>query len=209
MQTPDRPAIIMGATGEYVTFRELDERSRAIAQALRARGLSEGSHIAVMMQNNRAYLEVTWAAQRSGLYYTAINSHLRASEVQYVLDDCGATALVSSEAMHEVVAQLDLSRVPTRIAVDGGLPGFEGYDDLLTSSAASLVDEREGREMLYSSGTTGHPKGVRKPLPEAAFGEPSAAPVLMAQAMAAYASAPTPCICPPRRSTTRRRSSTR
>src|SRR4051794_10020853 len=126
-QTPDRPAIIMGGTGECVTYAELDERSRFIACALRDRGLVEGDHIAVMMENNRSYLQVTWAAQRSGLYYTAINSHLRASEVQYVLDDCGAAALVSSDAMHEVVTQLDLSRVPTRIAVGNGLPGFENY----------------------------------------------------------------------------------
>src|SRR3954451_8688047 len=112
------------------------------------------------MENNRPFLEVAWAAQRSGLHYTAVNSHLRPAEVQYVLDDCGATAVVSSEAMAELVAGLDLSRIPVRIAAVGDVPGFERYDDVLAATDGGPLDgEREGREMLYSSGTTGRPKG--------------------------------------------------
>src|SRR5687767_13453306 len=95
--TPDSPAIVMASTGETVTYAELEDRSTRFARALRSRGVGAGDHIAVLMENNRPFLEVVWAAQRSGLYYTAINSHLRSSEVQYVLDDCGAIALVSSE----------------------------------------------------------------------------------------------------------------
>ncbi len=112
------------------------------------------------MENNRAYLEVTWAAQRSGLYYTAINKHLRPSEVQYILDDCGAVALVASEAMTDVVAGLDLSRISMRVSVSGSLDGFERYDDVLAASAPMPEEHaREGREMLYSSGTTGRQGG--------------------------------------------------
>jgi long-chain acyl-CoA synthetase len=184
--TPDVPAIIMGATGESVSFAELDDASRRLARAFRSHGLREGSHIAVVMENNLAFLEVTWAAQRSGLYYTVINNHLLAAEVQYVLDDCGAAALVSSPAMADVVTELDLSRVPLRIAVGGGVPGFEAYADFVREhSAESIDDEREGREMLYSSGTTGRPKGVRKPLPGTSFGDPSSLPVQVAQGVAA------------------------
>ena len=85
--------------------------------------------------------------------------------MQYVLDDCGATALVSSAAMADVVAGLDLSRISVRISAVGDLAGFERYDDVLAGAVAGpLDDEQEGREMLYSSGTTGRPKGVRKPL---------------------------------------------
>src|SRR5262249_25992810 len=135
------------------------------ARALRARGLGVGDHIAILMENSPAFVEVAWAAQRSGLYYTAINRHLRAGEVQYVLDDCGAAALVTSKAMADVVESLDFSRIPVRVSAEGDLAGFERYRDMLAAeSAAPLDDECEGREMLYSSGTTGRPKGVRKPL---------------------------------------------
>jgi len=137
------------------------------------------------MENNARFLEVAWAAQRSGLWYTAINSHLRAGEVQYVLDDCDAMALVASAAMADVVAGLDLARIPVRVAAVGDLPAFERYDEVVAGAAPGpLDDEREGREMLYSSGTTGRPKGVRKELPGTPFGDPSATPVQLAQALA-------------------------
>ncbi len=152
--------------------------------------MQPGDHIAIVMENNRAYLEVAWAAQRSGLHYTAINSHLHASEVQYVLDDCGATALVSSAAMADVVDGLDLARVAIRVSADGELPGFESYEALLAAVDGGALDEQEGREMLYSSGTTGRPKGVRKERPGTAFGDPAAAPVQIAQGIAHYGIAP-------------------
>jgi long-chain acyl-CoA synthetase len=184
-RSPDAPALIMGGSGETVTYAELDDRSTRLARALRDRGVGPGDHVAILMENNRPYLEAAWAAQRSGLYYTAINSHLRSAEVQYVLDDCGAVALVASAAMAEVVAGLDLSRIPVRISGLGALDGFESYDEVLAATPdGPLEDEREGREMLYSSGTTGRPKGVRKVVPGTPFGDPSATPVQLARALA-------------------------
>jgi long-chain acyl-CoA synthetase len=183
--TPDAPAIVM-AGGGTVTYAELDDRSCRFAAALRSRGLGPGDHIAILMENDRPFLEVAWAAQRSGLYYTAINSHLRPGEVQYVLDDCGAKALVSSSAMDAVVDGLDLSRVGVRVSAAGSLPGFSSYGSVLAdASPLDPADECEGREMLYSSGTTGRPKGVRKELSLAPLGDPSAPPVLVAQALQA------------------------
>ena len=182
--TPDAPAIIMGTSGETTTFAELHDRSRRFARALRSRGVQEGEHIAILMENNRPYLEVAWAAQRSGLYYTAINSHLRPAEVQYILDDCGARALITSAAMADVVAGLDLSRVPIRVSAAGELPGYDSYDAILAGEAPDPLEEREGREMLYSSGTTGRPKGVRKPLTGSSLGDPSAASVQVAMGIA-------------------------
>src|SRR5918996_367142 len=88
-ERPDPAALVMAGSGEVVTYRQLDERSNRMAHALRAHGLGTGDHIAILMENNRAYLEVAWAAQRAGLYYTAINSHLRPGEVHYILDDSG------------------------------------------------------------------------------------------------------------------------
>jgi long-chain acyl-CoA synthetase len=184
-RTPERAAIVMGSSGETVSYAQLEDRSTRLAKAWRARGLAAGDHVAVFMENNRQYLEVTWAAQRSGLYYTAINSHWRAAEVQYVLDDCGAIAFVSSAAMADVVAELDLSRLSVRVSAVGDLPGFERYDDVVAAEAPGpFADECEGREMLYSSGTTGRPKGVRKVLPATPLGDPAATPVQLAQALA-------------------------
>jgi fatty-acyl-CoA synthase len=189
--TPDAPAIVMGTSGQTTSYAELEDRSARFARALRARGLGTGDHVAIVMENSRAYLEVAWAAQRSGLHYTAVNSHLHPAEVQYILDDSGAVAIVASEAMAEVVAGLDVSRITARVSVVGDLPGFDRYEDVIGAEAPGpLPDEQEGREMLYSSGTTGRPKGVQKPLPGTPFGDPSAVPVQLAQAISAYGIAP-------------------
>jgi acyl-CoA synthetase (AMP-forming)/AMP-acid ligase II len=176
-------AIIMGRSGETVTYAQLDERSSRFASVLRRRGLRVGDHIALLLANDRAFLEVAWAAQRAGLYYTAINSHLRCAEVQYVLDDCGAAALVSSADLADVVAGLDVSKVPVRVSTHGELAGFERYEDVLTDSSLPLDNQCEGREMLYSSGTTGFPKGVRKPLPGTTFGDQNSVPAQIALTM--------------------------
>src|SRR5258708_14491699 len=129
--TPDVPAIAMGASGETVTYAQLEERSARFARALRSRGLAAGDHIAIFMENNRPYLEVAWAAQRSGLYYTAVNTHLRPGEVQYVLDHCGAVAVIASQALPEVVSRLVLSRLRGPLCPFGALDAFERYADVL------------------------------------------------------------------------------
>jgi acyl-CoA synthetase (AMP-forming)/AMP-acid ligase II len=183
---PDATAIVMAATADTRTYRQVDEASNRFARLLRARGLETGGHIALLMENTISYLELAWGAQRSGLYYTALNNHLRSSEVQYILDDCGATVLVTTPAMAEVVSLLDLTRVPIRLVVGGPLAGFDDYASSVEPFApAPLDDESEGREMLYSSGTTGKPKGVRKTLPATPLGDPSAAPVQIAMGLAA------------------------
>ncbi len=178
---PDRPAVIMAGTGQVTTYRQLDERSNRLAHVLRAAGLGVGDHLALMMENSAELLEVTWAAQRSGLYYTALNSHLRRSEVQHILDDCGAVAFVVSARLGDVARELDLDRIRLRVAVGGAVDGFESYDEVLARGRAMPIgDEAEGREMLYSSGTTGVPKGVRKTLTPGPPGDPNSASVQIA-----------------------------
>ena len=91
-----KPAVIMGSTGETMTYAELDARSNQLAQVFLAEGLRPGDHVAIFLENALHYMEVVWAAQRSGLYYTPISALLTRRELDYVVDDCGAVALVAS-----------------------------------------------------------------------------------------------------------------
>jgi acyl-CoA synthetase (AMP-forming)/AMP-acid ligase II len=170
--TPDKPAYVMG--DEVVTYAELDARSNQCAQLLRSRNHGVGSSIAILLPNDPHYFEICWAAQRAGLYYTPISTHLTAGEIEYIARDCGAEALIASHALGEVSEEL-AGRLPslrTRFMVGGTTPGFESYEDAVRPLPETPIpDEREGQDMLYSSGTTGHPKGIRLPLPERAVGE--------------------------------------
>jgi fatty-acyl-CoA synthase len=182
LATPDRPAIIMGESGTVTTFGQLERRANQAAQLLHRVGLRPGDAVAILMQNHPRFLEITWGAQRSGLRYTAINSHLTPAEVQYILDDCGARAIITSAGVVDAVARLDLSKVPARFMVDGAVAGFESYEDHVEKGPDTPLEvELEGTEMLYSSGTTGRPKGIRKPLPAVPLGDPAARQVQIAQ----------------------------
>jgi long-chain acyl-CoA synthetase len=174
---PDRTAIVMAGSGDTVTFRELDERSNQLAHLLRDAGLRRGDHMALFMENHPRFLEVVWAALRSGLYITAINSHLTAEEVAYIVGDCDAQAFVSSSAMAGVATTVpwgELPRVSVRLMVDGTdeASGFRSYEEATAAFPTTMIDdESTGATMLYSSGTTGRPKGVLRPLPDTKPGE--------------------------------------
>jgi fatty-acyl-CoA synthase len=164
---PDKPAVIMGASGTTVSFRQLDDRSNRLAQLWWSAGFRPGDHVAILMENNPRYFEVAWAALRSGLYLTAVSSYLTAEEAAYILDDCGARALVTSTAKRAVAEDLVplTPRIELRLVVDGPAEGHETYEDAVASHPAEpLADEPLGDFMLYSSGTTGRPKGIKRPL---------------------------------------------
>ncbi len=133
-----------------------------------------GDVVALLTDNQPEAFEVYWAALRSGLYVTAINHHLAPDEVAYVLDDCGATALVISATTSELVSRTSVpDRIHTRLAFGGAVPGFDDYGAALaTASSEPLPAQPHGDDFLYSSGTTGRPKGIKAPLPTFAVDEP-------------------------------------
>jgi len=174
---PNKPAYIMGTTGQVVTYRELDDDSNRVAQLLYDRGLRFGDHVAVFMDNNAEYLKVIWAAQRSGLYFTAVNYHFNAEEVAYILDDCDAKAVFVAAELGDAVRELVPvmpATVETPVVVGGSVDGYERFEDLIPGyPAAPLAEELEGMAMLYSSGTTGRPKGIKHPNARRAVGVPA------------------------------------
>jgi long-chain acyl-CoA synthetase len=174
--TPDKPAVIMAGSGKVITFRELDEESNRLARLLRAEGLRPGDHVAFMLENHPSFLAIAWAAQRSGLYYTAISSRLRADELAYIIDNCGARVFISSARVAEVAAAVGevTPGVTLRLMAGGTHPGFDSYEERIAAHPPTPVeDECEGVDMLYSSGTTGRPKGVKPALSKAPVGTPN------------------------------------
>ncbi|WP_037570958.1 acyl-CoA synthetase [Phaeacidiphilus oryzae] len=178
---PDRPAAIMAGSGETLTYAALEDRSARLADALRSAGLRPGDTLAMLTENTLRAYEIYWAARRSGLYVTPVNNHLAASEAAYIVRDCEARALFLSPALGElpvrVLAELGADRPALCVALPAGsgpsVPGCEDYERLL--AAASPVPPAEqplGADLLYSSGTTGRPKGIRIELPDRQVHEP-------------------------------------
>ena len=168
---PDQPAFIMGSTGETVTYAEYEARANRLAQLFRAQGLRHGDHIAVFMENNARFLETEAAGDRTGLYYTLVNSYLSAEELAYVLEDCKARILITSTAKRDVALEAakqspGIERFLMVGAPEDGDGPFESYETAVSRFPAEPVDdEQQGAPMLYSSGTTGRPKGIWRPLP--------------------------------------------
>ncbi|HSB24451.1 MAG TPA: AMP-binding protein, partial [Burkholderiaceae bacterium] len=175
-QHPDRAAFVMAGTGETVTYAEHEQRTNRLAHLLRAEGLKRLDHYAIFMENNNRYLECNGAGERSGLYYTCINSYLTADETAYIIDNSQSQVLITSVAKLPV-AQGALARCPRVrrcLVVDGGAAvralDDPRYVDFAEATAkypgTPIADEWLGTPMLYSSGTTGRPKGIIRPLPE-------------------------------------------
>jgi len=165
--TPDKPAVIMAGSGRQLTYRELDDSSRQLAVALADLGLVKGDVIAMLSDNAVECFVVYWAALRSGLYLTAVNFHLTAGEVAYIVDDCDAKVLIADGGLGELAEQVraQVPGVEHAYSFGAALDGFDSYADLLTSAGDRRpADQPRGSDMLYSSGTTGRPKGIKPPL---------------------------------------------
>lgn len=161
---PDKPAVIVAETGEIHTYKQLDEASNRAAQFFRSRGLKAEDVVAFMVENTPAFYDLTWGAQRSGLRYVCLSTRLTADEADYILQNSGARLFVMSASLAPLAAQL--STDVERYALGGSIPGYGSWEDAIAAMPATpIADERAGVDMLYSSGTTGRPKGVRVPLP--------------------------------------------
>jgi acyl-CoA synthetase (AMP-forming)/AMP-acid ligase II len=163
-ERPDAVALLIG--DESITYAELHERAMRVAGLLNEAGLRRGDAVALMLTNRREFLEVTWGCQLSGLYYTPVNTHLTFDEVSYIVDDCGARALFIDASMAQLAADLRSrdGNVDVWVAVGAQWDGWQTYDTAL-AAVTSAAEPSDGSEMLYSSGTTGRPKGIRRPLP--------------------------------------------
>src|SRR5438128_2262576 len=168
---PQQPAIIMAQSGEAVTYAELERRSNRLAHFLRASGLGRLDHYAIFMENNARYVECCSAGERAGLYYTCVNSYLTPEELAYIVDNSESKILITSTAKRDVALQAlaQCPRIERCLVVDGAGDGGRvvNLDAAVDEFPATPIpDESLGAGMLYSSGTTGQPKGILRPLPD-------------------------------------------
>jgi acyl-CoA synthetase (AMP-forming)/AMP-acid ligase II len=168
-ETPGKAAAHFPDLGTSVTFGALDARANRAAQWLIALGLQPGDGIALLMDNRPEFLELAFACRRAGVYYTPLSVHLRPQEVAYMLGDAQAKVIVVSPGLADLAQSLlregATGAVPG-FAVGEGVEGYASYEDALAAfpAPAPLPERPVGAEFLYSSGTTGLPKGIKRPL---------------------------------------------
>src|ERR1700749_3899152 len=178
---PDKPAVIMADGSRAVTFAELDRQSCQVSRLLAGLGVGPGDHVAVFMANRLDYLAIAWGVQRRGTYWTPVNWHLAPDEASYIVEDCGAKVLFAPPETADVAARI-AARLPGLIVFVTGTdhPGLQRYEEAIAAQPASQPrDEVEGMYFLYSSGTTGRPKGVLRESTFPPFGTGTGLELLM------------------------------
>jgi long-chain acyl-CoA synthetase len=173
----EQAAVIMATSGDSITYAELEARSNRLAHLYRAHGLRRLDHVANLMENLLRFFEVNAAGERTGLYYTNINTYLSAEEVAYVVNDSQALIVVTTVAQRDTAAALPAlcPNVERWLIIGDNDPpaGFDDYDEAVAPFPTHPVENEElGAAMLYSSGTTGRPKGILRPLPDVHPGAP-------------------------------------
>lgn len=166
-KTPEATACILANRSEETSYRALEAATNQIAHLFRSLGLSIGDGIVVMCQNHMRYFELFWAAHRAGLYFTPISWHATAEEARYIIENSEAKAFIASSRFKDVAkdVQKSIGGDLSFLSVLGDVESFTPLEDLAVShSTTPIADETAGREMLYTSGTTGRPKGVKFPL---------------------------------------------
>ncbi len=177
-QSPDRPAVVMAGSGATLSYADLDAASNRVAHLLRAHGLRRGDTLVIWLDNCIEYFPILWAAQRSGLVFVAMSTRLTAGEAAYIVGDSGAKAIFASARFADLAD--GLPTLAARFAVGGHIPGWTDFAPAVAAQPAGpIADQSPGRDMLYSSGTTGRPKGVRGALPEGPIDAPDALTMLL------------------------------
>jgi long-chain acyl-CoA synthetase len=173
-RTPDKVAVAVVETGATLTYAQLDDASARLARLLRERGAKHGDRVSVLMDNRAEYLVAVWAARRCGLRSVPINWHLKTEEAAYVVDNSDSVALITSQPLLEL-AETVRERCPqlkTHLVFGPAGRGFESVEAATAGLAPwPMTDEPEGALMPYSSGTSGRPKGILRPLADTRFGD--------------------------------------
>jgi acyl-CoA synthetase (AMP-forming)/AMP-acid ligase II len=164
---PDKPALIMANSGFTQTFAELDAAANRLSRLLRSAGVQPGDHVAICMENHDRYFEIVWGCHYAGTVYTACSSRLTSGELRYIINDCAAKVFITSRYKADQAAEMadDIPGVTLRLMLDGPIDGYESYESAVDAQSPEPLDEERvaGADMLYSSGTTGRPKGVTRP----------------------------------------------
>jgi len=161
---PQTAAIVTQSSGETRDYAALEAASNRGAHLLRKFGLARGDHVAIWCGNQPEFLEICWAAERSGIVFVPVSTQLTAHEAGYIIRDCGARVLIAgravAEALHRLMSDPVMAGLPV-LAVGFAPAGALRWEDATARlPEAPIADQSAGRPMLYSSGTTGWPKGI-------------------------------------------------
>lgn len=171
LSRPNQPAVIMAESGNTLSYAALSSSANQCAQLLHSLGLRRGDRFAIFMENRLEYIQICWAGVNSGLFFTPVSTHLKPDEIAFIVDDCDAKVIFISD---NTLASFEQARVKCpKLKAVINVSQSEQFEAALSNQADTpLAEEFRGGPMVYSSGTTGRPKGILPLLDEASPLEP-------------------------------------